>query len=56
MHQVCTLLYCLGKEAEDVLKSTNAKEDDRKVYAILFEKIDTFFQVRKTIFKCAHFN
>ena len=28
--QVSTLLYCLGGEAEDVLTSANASEDDRK--------------------------
>ena len=28
--QVSTLLYCLGEEAEDVLTSANASEEDRK--------------------------
>ena len=28
--QISTFLYCLGEEAEAVLTSTNATEDDRK--------------------------
>ena len=47
-HQMCMLLYCLGKEAEDVLKSMNITEDERKVYATILGKFDVFFQVRKT--------
>ena len=31
MKQINTLLYCLGEEAEAVLSSTGATEDDRKV-------------------------
>ena len=27
--QISTLLYCLGEEAEDVLKSTKIKEDEK---------------------------
>ena len=38
--QVCTLLYCLGEEAEDVLKSTNITEEERKVYATVLGKFD----------------
>ena len=55
--QVCTLLYCLGEEAEDVLKSTNLTKDERKVYATVLGKFDAFFQVRKNvIFERARFN
>ena len=55
--QVCMLLYCLGEEAEDVLKSTNITEEERKVYATVLGKFDIFFQVRKNvIFKRARFN
>ena len=55
--QVCTLLYCLGNEAEDVLRSTNISEDDRKSYRAVYSKFDSFFQVRKNvIFERARFN
>ena len=55
--QISTLLYCLGEEAEAVLASTNASADDRKVYATVLAKFDSFFQVRKNvIFERARFN
>ena len=44
-----TLLYCLGEEAEDLLRSTNITEDERKVYLTVLGKFDGFFQVRKNI-------
>ena len=54
---MCTLVYCLSKEAEDVLKSTDVTEDKRKVYATALGKFDTFLQVRKNvIFEHARFN
>ena len=28
--QVCTLLYCLGEDTENVLSSTNIKAEDRR--------------------------
>ena len=31
--QVNTLLYCLGEEGEDLLRSTNIPEDERKLYS-----------------------
>ena len=55
--QVSTLLYCLGEEAEDVLTSANASEEDRKKFDTVMEKLDGFFQVRKNvIFERARFN
>ena len=52
-----TLLYCLGEEAEDLLRSTNITEDERKVYLTVLGKFDGFFQVRKNIiFERAKFN
>ena len=55
--QVSTLLYYIGEEAESVLASTNATEDDRKDYAILIGKFDTFFKVqRNVIYERARFN
>ena len=54
LQQVSTLLYCLGEEADSVLDSTNATEDDRKRYEIV---IRTFFKVRRNvIFERARFN
>ena len=45
--QVSTLLYCLGEEAEDVLMSANASEEDRKKLDTVVQKLDDFFQVHK---------
>ena len=42
--QVCTLLYCLGNEAEDVLRSTNISEEDWKKYKEVRAKFDAFFK------------
>ena len=36
--------YCLGKEADLVLPSTDILEDDQKKYGKVIEKFDTFFQ------------
>ena len=55
--QVNTLLYCIGKEAEGILTSTNTTEDKRKVYQTVLDKYDCFFKVcRNVIYKCARFN
>ena len=55
--QVCTLLSCLGEEADSVLTSTNATEDDRKDYDKVLKLFDDFFQVRRNIiFERARFN
>ena len=55
--QVSMLLYCIGPEAESVLDSTNATEEDRKKYSTVLEKFDSFFKVRKnSIFERAKFN
>ena len=51
------LLYCLAKEAESVLKSTNITEEETKNYETVLEKLDSFFQVRRNvIFNKACFN
>ena len=56
-HQISTLLYCLGEEAEDVLKSTNISDEERKSYEQVLGKMDTFFKVLKNvIFEHARFN
>ena len=55
--QVCTLLYCLGEEAESILTSTNTTADNRKDYDAIIAKLDSFFQVRRNvIFERARFN
>ena len=55
--QVNTLLYCLGEEGEDLLRSTNIIEDERKSYSSVRAKLNGFFQVRKSvIFERAKFN
>ena len=55
--QISTLLYCMGEEAEDILRSTNITEDERKVYDSVINKFDQFFKVRKNvIFERAKFN
>jgi len=41
-HQVSTLLYCLSKEAEDVLESTSSTRRNTV-------KFDAFFRVRKNV-------
>ena len=55
--QISTLLYCLGEQAEAVLSSTNATEEELKDYDAVVKKFDEFFKVRKnTIFERARFN
>ena len=55
--QVNMLLYCLGKEADDVLISTNFSEESRKKYDDFLAKFDAHFKVRKNIiFEGAGFN
>ena len=43
--QVCTLLYCMGKEAGDVLTTTKIEEADKKKYDKVIDKFDGFFKV-----------
>ena len=45
MKQVSTLLYCLEEEAEAVLKSTNATEEESKEYDTVIGKFNIFFEV-----------
>ena len=55
--QVSTLLYCMEEESEAVLTSTNATDEERKVYDTVIGKFDAFFRVRKNvIFERARFN
>ena len=55
--QISTLLYCLGEEAEAVLDSTDATDDEKAVYKTVIEKFDAHFKVRKNIiYERAKFN
>ena len=55
--QVSTLLYSLGEEAEDVLRSTNIEPSGERRYTKVLEKLDEYFQVRRNvIFERAQFN
>ena len=55
--QVSTLLYCLGKDTESVLTSTNLTEDKQKNYNAVMSKFDSFFKVRcNVIYERARFN
>ena len=55
--QVCTLLYCLGEEAENVLSSMNITAEERGSYVAVLKKFNDFFKVQKNIiFEIAHFN
>ena len=48
-HQVSTLLYCLGEEAEDFLESIGISDGHRKEYSQILSKLDAFFYVRKNV-------
>ena len=51
--QACTLLYCLGTDADDILMT----DKDRKKYVKVLEKLDEVFKVRHNIiFERARFN
>ena len=55
--QVSMLLYSHGKEAEDVLRSTNIEPSGKRSYTKVLEKLDEYFQVRRNvIFERAQFN
>ena len=56
-HQIDTLLYWPGGEADNVLDSTNITAEERKQYKKGIDKFDSHFKVRwNTIFERAHFN
>ena len=55
--QVCTLLYCMGETAENILSSTDITYDEKKDYNAVIKKFDAFFKVCKNvIFERAQFN
>ena len=52
-----TLLYCLGKRAEDIITSFNLSESDAKKFDFVIERFNQFFIVKKNvIFERAQFN
>ena len=56
-HQVNALVYCMGKEADDVLKSFGLSDEEQKVYTTVTGKYVNYFNVRRnTIFERARFN
>ena len=55
--QVNTLIYAMGDQADDVLRSFTLTEEDQNMYAIVKGKFDNhFIQRRNVIFKRAKFN
>ena len=55
--QVNALVYCMGKEADDVLKSFGLSDEEQKVYTTVTGKYVNYFNVRRnTIFERARFN
>ena len=55
--QVSTLIYAMGDQADDVLRSFTLTEEDRKTYATVKSKFDNhFIQRRNVIFERAKFN
>ena len=57
LRQVSTLLYCLGQDAEDILRSPNISAENRGSYTAVLAAFDAFFKVRRNvIFERARFN
>ena len=55
--QINTLIYSMGDQADDILRSFALSEEDRKVYATVKEKFDGHFvQRRNVIYEQAKFN
>ena len=48
-HQISSLLYCMGPEAEDVLNMTDITAAQRSTYAGVVRKLDEHFGVRKNV-------
>ena len=55
--QINTMIYCMGDEADDIVKSFTFAEEDEKKYAKVKEKFDQHFIIkRNVIFERAKFN
>lgn len=56
-NQVNTLIYCMGDEADDVLRGLKLSEDDLKVYKKVKDGFHNFFVVKKNVvYERARFN
>ena len=56
-NQVNTLVYCMGDEAEDVIKGLTLTADERKMYTDVKAGFDAFFVPKKNvIYESAKFN
>ena len=52
-----TLMYCMGDEADDIVKSFTSADGDEKNYAKVKEKFDQHFIIKRNlIFEQAKFN
>ena len=55
--QINTLIYCMGDEANDILRSFGLSKEDKKKYDVVKGKFDAHFDTRKNvIFERAKFN
>ena len=55
--QVNTLIYAMGDQDDDILRSFELSEEDRKNYRVVKSKFDSYFvQRRNVIFERAKFN
>lgn len=56
-HQVNTLIYCMGDEADDVLRSLQLSDADQRKYDKVKDGFHSFFVVKKNIaYERARFN
>ena len=52
-----TLIYCMGDDADDVLRGLKLSATDQHVYSKVRDGFESFFIVRKNIvYECARFN
>jgi len=56
-NQVNTLIYCMGDEADDVLRGLNLSDADQRKYTTVRDGFQSFFVVKKNIvYERARFN
>ena len=57
IHQVNTLMYCMGNAVDDILCMLGLSDEEKKVYKTAKSKFEQHFVKRRNIiFKCAKFN
>ena len=49
--QVASLRYCMGPEAEEVVKTFNLSAEDSKKYDVVIDKFDNYFTPRKNVLR-----